>query len=280
MRSALLNLAITFLLMVYTIDLALPQSPDSRPDVLTPITTGISIILVILYTLYIFFRYKSHAELYDNDYWVDDYQPDISDAPGFEVTNTDHQQRDLSNNDDDQSSSDMPEIRYFTASFLALFSCALLVFFANSIMTHITLTGAATSRFYGLFVIPVCLKAPLHFDVIIDALTGRMDSALATTMDGALRAMYLLYPMLIFLSRILGYSMDMTFALDEIMVTALATFIVAPIAARGTSTFLDGGLLLLMYVLFTKMRFPCANNAVLDRCIIVYLEQYLRTVYV
>ena len=100
-------------------------------------------------------------------------------------------------------------------------------------MTHVTLTGAATSRIYGLFVIPVCLKAALHFDVILDALTGRMESALATTMDVALRAMYLLYPMLIFLSRILGYSMDMTFALDEIMVTALATFILAPIAARG-----------------------------------------------
>ena len=227
-----------------------PQSIDIRQDVLAPITTGISITLVILYILYTVFRYKTHAQLYDNDYWVDDYQPDISDAPGLDVTNTDRQHRNLSNKDDDQSSADMPEIRYFTAIFLALFSCALLVFLANSIMTHIVLTGAATSRFYGLFVIPVCLKVALHFDVILDALTGRMESALATTTEGALRAMYLLYPTLIFLSRILGYSMDMIFALDEIMVTALATFILAPIAARGTSTFLDGGLLLLMYVLF------------------------------
>ena len=228
----------------------LPQSIDIRQDVLAPITTGVSITLVILYILYTFFRYKTHAQLYDNDYWVDDYQPDISDAPGFDVTNTDRQHRNLSNkDDDDQSSADMPGIRYFTAVFLALSSCALLVFFANSIMMHIVLTGAATSKFYGLFVIPVCLKVVLHFDVILDALTGRMESALATTTEGALRAMYLLYPMLVFLSRILGYSMDMTFALDEVMVTALATFILAPIAARGTSTFLDGGLLLLMYVL-------------------------------
>ena len=235
--------------MVYTIDLVLSQSSDSRQDVLAPITTGVSIVLVIVYTLYIFFRYKSHADFYDNDYWVDDYQPDISDAPGLDVTSTDRQPRKLSNDDDGQSSSDLPEISYFTAGFLALFSCALLVFFANSTMTHIVLTGAATSRFYALFVVPVCLKAALHFDVILDALTGRMESALATTTDGALRAMYLLFPMLISLSRILGYSMDMAFALDEIMVTALATFILAPIAARGTSTFLDGGLLLLMYVI-------------------------------
>ena len=249
MRSALLNLAIAFLLIIYTMDFVLLQSTDSRQDVLAPIITGVSIILVILYILYIFIRYKTHAELYDNNYWVDDYQPDISDAPGLDVANTDRQHRNLSNNDDDHSSSDMPEISYFTAGFLSLFSCTLLVFFANSTMTHLILTGAATSRFYGLFVIPVCLKAAQHFDVIHDALTGRMESALATTTNGALRAMYLLYPMLILLSRILGYSMDMAFALDEIMVTFLATFILAPIAARGTSTFLDGGLLLLMYVI-------------------------------
>ena len=234
--------------MVYSIELMLPQLNDIREDVLAPLITGVSITLVILYILYIFFRYKTHAQLYDNDSWVDDYQPDISDAPGFDVTNTDRQHRNPSNNDDDQSTADMPEIRYITAGLLALLSCALLIFFAKSIMTHIVLTGAATSRLYGLFVVPVCLKVALHFDVILDALTGRMESALATTTDGALRAMYLLYPMLIFLSRIVGYSMDMTFALDEIMVTALATFILAPIAARGTSTFLDGGLLLLMYV--------------------------------
>lgn len=224
--------------MVYTIGVVL--SP--LVDVPAPIITGVSIILVILYILYIFFRYKTHAALYDNAYWVDDYQPDISDAPEFDVTNTDRQHRNLSNNDDYHSSSDVPEISYFTAGFLALFSCSLLVYFANSTMTHIILTGIATSRLYGLFVIPVCLKATLHFDVILDASTGKMESALATTTNGALRAMYLLFPMLIFLSRMLGYSMDMTFALDEIIVTALATFILAPIAARGTSTFLDGGI--------------------------------------
>lgn len=235
--------------MVNTIDSMLSQSTESRQGVLAPIVTGVSVILVILYILYILFRHKTHAQLYDDEYWVDDYQPDISDAPGFEMTNTDRQRRNPSDNDDGPSGTDMPEIRYFTAGLVALLSCALLVFFANSIMTHIVLTGAGTSKFYGLFVIPVCLKAALHFDVILDALTGKMESALATTMDGALRAMYLLYPMLIFLSRILGHSMDMTFAWDEIIVTFLATFILAPIVARGRSTFLDGGLLLLMYVL-------------------------------
>lgn len=42
--------------------------------------------------------------------------------------------------------------------------------------------------------------------------------------------------------------MNMVFELDELTVTFLATFILAPISARGSSTFLDGALILLMYV--------------------------------
>lgn len=74
-------------------ELMLPRLNDIREDVLAPLITGVSITLVILYILYIFFRYKTHAQLYDNDNWVDDYQPDISDAPGFDVTNPDRQHR-------------------------------------------------------------------------------------------------------------------------------------------------------------------------------------------
>ena len=237
--------------MVYMIDALIWPSNSKRQDVLAPIATGVSIVFVILYVLYIFFRYKTHAYFYDNEYWVDDYQPDIPDTPGLDVTDSDRQRRNLlSKGDDNQSSSDTPEIRRFAASFLALLSCVLLILLANSIMTQLIPMGAATLRFYGLFVVPVCLKAVLHGEVIVDASTGRMDAALATTMNAALRAMYLLFPIFICLSRILGYTMDMVFAVDEIMVTALATFILGPISARGTSTFLDGGLLLLMYVIF------------------------------
>lgn len=245
-RSALLILSMAFLLIVYTVDFVLSGSIFGRQEVLAVIDCVISVVLVILYILYLFFRYKSHAELYDDDDWVDDYQPDIPEAPGLDVTNADGGHRNL--RDDNQSSEDDPILRHLTAIFLALFSFALIVFFANWIVTHVILTGATTIRFYGLFVVPVCLKADLHGEVILDALRGRMESAMVTTTNGALRNLYLLFPISIFLSRILGYPMNMVFEFDEIMVTALATFILAPIAARGRTTFLDGGLLLLMYV--------------------------------
>ena len=267
--------------MVYTIDFVLQPSTGSRQDVLASIATGISITFVVVYVLYIFFRYRTHAQFYDQEYWVDDYQPDITDAPGLDTSDND-QRRGLlpSVGDDDRSSLDVPGIRYFTASFLALLSCALLILLANSIITHIIPLGTATLRFYGLFVVPVCLKAALHWEVIISAFNGRMDAALATTTDGALRVMYILFPIFIFLSRLLGYAMDMVFATDELIVTALATFTLNPIAARGTSTFLDGGLLLLMYVIVLY----CHGNSLpltkksLDSGVIVYLEQYLRPV--
>lgn len=214
---------------------------------------SISVVLVVLYILYLFFRYKTHALLYEDDHWVDDYQPDIPiddyQPAGLYATNSDSQRRNLdSHGDAELSREESPVLGYFIAITFCLLSCAVMVFFADSIVTHVTLTGATTTRFYGLFVVPVCLKAALHGEVIHNAWNGKMESTLVTTTNGALRTMYLLYPMFIFLSQILGYSMDMVFEVDEIMVAALATFILGPIAARGSSTFLDGGLLLIMYV--------------------------------
>lgn len=230
-----------FLLMVYTMDLGLSYSNVGRQGVLAPISSSISIVLVILYILYLFFRYKTHAQLYEDDHWVEDYQPDIPDLPGLDVRNADGQRRNLSSHMDDDRGPG-----HLIASFLAIFSCVLMVFFAISIVTHVVRIGASTTRFYGLFVVPVCLKAALHFEAIRDAFHARMESTLATTMNGALRAIYLLFPLFILVSRILRYPMNLLFDLDDIMVTALATFILAPIMARGSSTFLDGGLLLIM----------------------------------
>lgn len=236
-----------FLLIVYTMD-RFSRLEVGQPDLLAPISSGISVVLVILYILYIFFRYRTHAGLYD-DYWVDDYQPDIPDVAGLLVTDADARRRDRgSPGDEGLSREDDPRLGYLTASLFVLLSTTLMVLVADSVVTRIPLTGATTARFYGLFVVPICLKSALHGEVIYNALTGKMESTLATTTDGALRTMYLLYPMLIFLSRILGYPMNMVFELDELIVTFLATFVLAPIAARGSSTFLDGALILLMYV--------------------------------
>lgn len=237
-----------FWLMVYTLDRVLSHPNMDQKDVLAPISSIISVVQVILYILYLFFRYITHPAYYEYEHWVDDYQPDIPDAAGLDVTNTDGRSENFGSHDNDERSSGDPTLGHFMASFLVLSSGALMLFFANSIVTNVILTGAATTRFYGLFVVPVCLKAALHGEVIFNACTGRMESTLDTTTNGALRVVYLLCPMFIFLSRILGYPMNMVFDFDDIMVTALATFILAPIVARGSSTFLDGGLLLLMYV--------------------------------
>ena len=239
--------------MIYTMDTFIPQSSAGRQDLLVQISVSISVVLIVLFILYLFFRYKTHALIYEDDHWVDDYQPDIPiddyQPAGLYATNNDTQRKNIdSHGGAELSREESPILGYYIAITFCLVSCAAMVFFADSIVTHVTLTGAATTRFYGLFVVPVCLKAALHGEVIQNAWDGRMESTLATTTDGALRTMYLLYPMFIFLSRILGYSMDMVFELDVIMVTALATFILGPIAARGSSTFLDGGLLLIMYV--------------------------------
>lgn len=144
------------------------HSEVGQPDLLAPISSGVSVVLVILYVMYIFFRYKTHAQLYEDDDWVDDYQPDIPDVAGLLVTNADARRRDRgSPGDDGLSREDDPRLGYLTASIFALLSTTLMVLVADSVVTRIPLTGATTARFYGLFVVPICLKSALHGEVFI-----------------------------------------------------------------------------------------------------------------
>ena len=66
MRSILLTRFTVFLLMIYTID-NVPFRLKRQPTIRAYSTSENSVILVTLYVLYLFFRHKAHAQLYDDN---------------------------------------------------------------------------------------------------------------------------------------------------------------------------------------------------------------------
>lgn len=240
-RGSLLILSMAFLILVktyamYTYNIA-PLLPSIENGV-TKISIAISVVLLVLYLLYNCFRYATHTAFYD-EHWVGDY---------------DEESR------DDENSPPRDEtlgtiLAPIPAIFFVLVTIALIVPCALVITTRLPLVSPRTAALYPLFIIPVCLKAPLHLIALRSALTLDMEGMLSITIDGALRTLYLLCPLFVILSRIFqDQPWNLSFDLDQIMMTALAVFIIAPIMSRGASTFLDGGLLLAI-------------------CVIVYLEQ-------
>ena len=230
MRGSLLILSMAFLILVKTYGMYTRNLVQMLPSIdngVTKISTGISVVLLVIYLLYNFFRYATHTA-----HWVGDYEEDSGDDENPPPR--------------DQTSGTI--LAPIPATFFVLVSIALIIPCALIITTHLTLVSPRTAALYPLFIIPVCLKWELHLIALRSALTLDMEGMLSITIDGALRTLYLLCPLFVILSRILRIQpWNLSFDLDQIVMTALAVFIIARIMARGTSTFLDGGLLLAMY---------------------------------
>ena len=185
---------------------------------------GVSIVLLLLYGLYLSFQHRTHAALYDDDdlVWNEEEQ---------EYTRRDTQEMGFLN--------PLTAMAYATISFGLMAMCVV-----NLIPS---LDRSVTTLVYGLFIVPVCLKAAVHSFAIKAALCARMDDFLSSTMDGAIRMVFLFCPIFFFVAKILRQPTTLLFGLEDVLATMLATWIVAPILGKGKTNFLDGALLLAMY---------------------------------
>jgi calcium/proton exchanger cax len=229
-QGSLLSLSTALLLVVFVFDFAAIEA-DSRSGVAT-ISVGVSVLSVLLFTLFNCFRYYTHTARFDQEIWADDYQ----DGP-------------LRN--DDASNDTMATILApIPAAISALLSFALIIPCALIVTRNMSHTTQHVKSFYSYFVIPVLLKSPLHAGAVAAALKQDMGKVIDTTVGGTVQLLYLHFPVLVLLSQIRDgdNSMTMLFEYDQVIIMALAVFILNPILSRGTSTFLDGGMLLVMYV--------------------------------
>ena len=220
-------MALVLLINFYNI---VTLSSNTRTD-LKDISTGISIVLLIIYSLYNYFRYKTHTSLFDDE-WVGDYDPETSDdGPSPPSDNT-----------SGMLLAPVPAVVFTLSSIALIVPCALVV------TNHLPFVDPRIKTLYAFFILPVCLKSPLHYYAIRSAIKLDLNTVLDITIDGALRTLCLLCPLFVFVSRIgrLDQPFMFLFELDRVLEMALAILIVGPMMARGTSTFLDGGLLLAM----------------------------------
>ena len=229
-QGSLLSLSTALLLVVFAFD-ATAIGADSQRGVAT-ISIGVSILSLILFTLFNCFRCYTHTAMFDQEVWADDYQEEPA------------------RNDDTNNDTLGTVLAPIPAAISALLSFALIILCALIVKRDMSHMPQRIKHIYNYFVIPVLLKSPLHFDAVLAALKQNMDKVIDTTVGGTLQLLYLHFPILVLVSKIWDgqSSITMLFEYDQVMILALAVFVLHPILSRGTSTFLDGGMLLVMYV--------------------------------
>lgn len=102
--------------------------------------------------------------------------------------------------------------------------------------------------FVGIILIPIIGNAAEHSTVILMAMKNKMDVAVEIAIGSSLQIILFVTPVLIFLS-LLFKPMSIVFTTFELVALALAAFITNKIAEDGESNWLEGLLLIFVYVI-------------------------------
>ena len=108
-----------------------------------------------------------------------------------------------------------------------------------------------TPLFVGVVVVAVVGNAAEHSTAVVAAIRGRMDLALHVAVGSSTQIALFVAPALVFASRLMaGRAMDLLFTPFEVLAMLAAALIVHVVSADGESNWLEGAMLIAVYLVF------------------------------
>lgn len=111
-------------------------------------------------------------------------------------------------------------------------------------------TFGMTSTFTGVIIVAIVGNAAEHSSAILMARKNRMDLTLGIALGSSLQIAMFVAPLLVLASRVLGPGhMDLVFSPAEVLAIGLAVAIAGQVSGDGESNWLEGALLLAVYLI-------------------------------
>lgn len=126
---------------------------------------------------------------------------------------------------------------------------ALLSEFLVTAVEPVTQTLGLSEFFIGIILIPLVGNAAEHFVAVQVAAKNRMDLALSIAIGSSLQIALFVAPLLVFISLALGNPMPLEFTTYEVLAVSAASLIAALVSLDGQSNWLEGAMLLVLYVI-------------------------------
>lgn len=103
--------------------------------------------------------------------------------------------------------------------------------------------------FLGIILIPLVGNAAEHLVAVQVALKNQMDLSLSIAIGSSLQVALFVAPILVFLSLLVGHPMPLEFSYFELAALTAASFVAALVSLDGESNWLEGAMLLIVYII-------------------------------
>jgi Ca2+:H+ antiporter len=183
------------------------------------LSRGTSIILLILYILYLYFQLKSHHSLF-NDL---ENQEETSNEDG------EHQDGDI-----------LSPVAAGIALVVVTVMVSVCADYLVSSIDSIVETAHISRTFIGLILIPIVGNAAEHVTAVVVATKGKMDLAINVAIGSSLQIALFVTPALVILGWIMKQPMTLHFQGFETVVFFLSVLVVNYLIQDGKSNYLEG----------------------------------------
>lgn len=141
-----------------------------------------------------------------------------------------------------------------TAGVLILLCATVLIAWMSELLVHAVEPAAEsmgmTKIFVGVIVVAIIGNAAEHSTAVLVAFKNQMDLAFHIAVGSSLQIALLVAPLLVFLSYLFGTPMDLLFTGFEVITVVMAVGIVSLVALDGESNWMEGVLLIAVYIIF------------------------------
>ncbi|EAW18261.1 hydrogen/calcium exchanger domain-containing protein [Aspergillus fischeri NRRL 181] len=228
---------------------------------IAPLSRGTSIILLFVYGCYLFFQLKSHTEIYNRPSpKVEKRRQKVSEGDASrglaqigKMTATmggqNAQQMKIHEEDDEEQ----PQLSTWVAVLTLAISTAFVALCAEFMVGSIdalTERGGISKTFVGLILLPIVGNAAEHATAVTVACKDKMDLSIGVAVGSSMQIALLVLPLIIVIGWIMGLE-EMTLYFDAFQVILLfvSVLLVNYLIADGKSHWLEGVLLMMMYLI-------------------------------
>jgi len=222
------------LIIPATLYAVLARSESSSDENILVLSHGTSIILLILYCLYLFFQLKTHASFFDEE-------------------------------SQDEEAPKEPEILTPIPAAIALILITVCVavcaeYLVGSI-DAIVESAHISKTFVGLILLPIVGNAAEHVTACVVAYKNKMDLAIGVAIGSSMQIALFVTPFLVILGWIMGQPMTLHFQLFETVVFFLSVLVVNYLIQDGKSNYLEGAMCLGTYIIIALAFYVYPDDA-------------------
>ena len=124
-----------------------------------------------------------------------------------------------------------------------------------SVIEHVAEAAHMSEFFIGVILIPLIGNAAEHLTSVTVAAKDKMDLSLNIAVGSSTQIALFVAPLLVFISLLLGYPMQLIFNELEVVAISVSVFILDNIVRDGESHWLEGALLTISYLIIAIVFF-------------------------